>query len=128
MTKTTTKGIIVSVETNFHGIQERNKQELFLFEYYIVIENTSTNTVQLNSRHWEIHDSLSYTEIVEGEGVVGQQPILKPSQKHAYKSHCILRSNCGSMTGHYNMIDLDNNVFFKAKIPTFQLQASSILN
>lgn len=128
MFETTTQGIKISIETHFYGMQERNKQQHFLFEYYITIKNTSTNTVKLNSRYWEIYDSLNHTEIVKGDGVVGQQPVLKSGEKHAYKSHCILRSNCGSMSGYYNMIDLDTNTIFKAEIPTFQLQADSILN
>lgn len=128
MTKEITKGIKVSVNSVFCGVQERNYQKHYLFDYYITIENLSPNTVQLSSRYWEIHDSLNYTEIVEGDGVIGLQPVLKQGEKHAYKSHCILLSNCGSMRGYYNMIDLDKKVTFKAIIPQFQLQTEAILN
>ncbi|NIJ43569.1 ApaG protein [Wenyingzhuangia heitensis] len=128
MTEATTQGIKISVNSVFCGMQERNQQKHYLFDYYIIIENLSPNTVQLFSRHWEIYDSLNQTEIVEGEGVVGIQPILKSGERHAYKSHCILLSNCGSMKGYYNMLDLDKKTTFKVEVPRFQLQTDSILN
>lgn len=128
MIEAITNGVKISVNAVFCGVQERNQQKHYLFDYYIVIENLSDDTVQLFSRHWEIHDSLNYTEIVEGEGVIGVQPILKRNERHAYKSHCILLSNCGSMKGHYNMLNLSQNKIFKVEIPQFQLQTDSILN
>ena len=128
MIEAITQGIKVSVKTVFCGIQERNQQKHFLYDYYICIENLSEETVQLHTRHWEVFDSLNGPEFIDGEGVVGQQPILKANEKHTYKSHCILRSNCGSMKGHYNMINIDQKKTFRATIPTFQLQTNSILN
>lgn len=128
MTEATTQGIKISVNSVFCGVQERNQQKHYLFDYYIVIENLSANTVQLHSRHWEIYDSLNYTETVEGEGVIGIQPTLKSGEKHAYKSHCILLSNCGSMKGYYNMVDFTNRTTFKVDVPQFQLQTEAVLN
>ncbi len=128
MTQATTQGVKVSVNSIFCGVQERNQQKHYLFDYYISIENLSTSTVQLHTRHWEIYDSLNHNEIIEGEGVIGMQPILKSGEKHSYKSHCILLSNCGSMKGFYTMIDLDLKKSFKVEIPKFQLQTESILN
>lgn len=123
-----TKGIKISVNTLFNGLQERNNRSHYLFSYYITIENMSEDTVQLFSRRWNIYDSLNETEIVEGEGVIGQQPVLEPGQKHTYRSHCILLSNCGSMAGYYNMLNLDEETSFRVKIPTFQLNTQAILN
>lgn len=128
MVEATTRGIKISVNTDFIGVQERNQQKHYLFDYYISIENTSVHTIQLFSRHWEIYDSLNQTEIVEGDGVIGIQPILKPGEKYAYKSHCILLSNCGSMKGYYTMINMDEAKSFNVIIPTFQLKTNSILN
>lgn len=128
MPETTTQGIKISVKTNFCGVQERNRQQHYLFDYYITIENLSPHTVQLYSRHWEIYDSLNHTEIVEGDGVIGQQPVLKSGEKHAYKSHCILLSNCGSMKGFYNMVNLDERLSFRVEVPSFQLLTESVLN
>lgn len=128
MTKAITQGIQVSVETHFCGMKQHLKQKHFVFDYFITIENLSLTTVQLLSRYWEIYDSLNQPEIVQGDGVIGQQPVLKPGQKHAYKSGCILSSNCGCMKGYYTMLDLEKNSIFSVKIPTFQLQTESILN
>jgi ApaG protein len=128
MIETTTQGIKISVTTVFCGIQEHNQQKHYLYDYYISIENLSPHTVQLSSRHWEIYDSLNHTEIIEGEGVVGVQPIIKPTEKHTYKSHCILLSNCGSMKGYYTMLNLDETKKFKAMIPSFQLLTKTVLN
>ncbi|MDO3695871.1 Co2+/Mg2+ efflux protein ApaG [Wenyingzhuangia sp. chi5] len=128
MTEATTQGIKISVNTVFCGVQERNQQKHYLYDYYISIENLSPHTVQLFSRHWEIYDSLNHTEIVEGDGVVGIQPILKSGEKHAYKSHCILLSNCGSMKGYYTMLNLDEKKTFRVTVPSFQLQTKSIMN
>lgn len=128
MTELITSGVKISVNSVFCGMQERNHNKHFLFDYYIVIENLSPSTVQLLARHWEIYDSLNYTEVVKGDGVIGLQPILKSGEKHAYKSHCILLSNCGSMKGYYTMVDLKSNQIFKVKIPKFQLQTETILN
>ena len=128
MAHATTQDIKITVNSIFCGTQERNQQNHYLFDYYIRIENFSKHTIQLHSRHWEIYDSLNQTEVVEGNGVIGMQPVLKPGEKHAYRSHCILISNCGSMKGHFNMINLDNKTIFKVQIPHFQLQTESILN
>ena len=128
MTQAITKGVKISVNSVFCGIQERNQKKHFLYDYYIVIENLSPNTIQLVSRYWEIYDSLNYIETVKGEGVIGLQPVLKSGEKHAYKSHCILLSNCGSMKGYYNMLNLDKKSNFKVEIPKFQLQTDAILN
>lgn len=128
MAESTTQGIKISVKTIFCGLQERNHQKHYLYDYYVTIQNLSSDTVQLHSRYWEIYDSLNQTEIVKGDGVIGLQPILEPNQSHTYKSHCILLSNCGSMKGYYNMIDLDHKKYFKVKIPKFQLQTTCILN
>ncbi|NJB84074.1 Co2+/Mg2+ efflux protein ApaG [Wenyingzhuangia aestuarii] len=128
MTEATTQGIKISVNSVFCGVQERNQQKHYLFDYYIIIENLSPDTVQLFSRHWEIYDSLNQTEVVEGEGVIGIQPVLRSGERHAYKSHCILLSNCGSMKGYYTMLNLDKKSTFKVEVPKFQLQTDSILN
>jgi len=123
-----TKGIKISVNPIYKGIQERNNQAHYLFDYYISIENLSEQTVQLHSRHWEIYDSLNHTEVIEGHGVIGLQPILKTGEKHTYRSHCILLSNCGAMRGYYNMVNLDTQHVFRVTIPLFQLHTDALLN
>ena len=98
------------------------------FSYYITIENNSSETVQLTDRHWEIFDSLNTKEIVEGEGVVGQSPILEPQDVYTYKSGTFLQSNMGSMGGFFTMKNLATHKNFKVTIPTFQLSTLVSLN
>ena len=78
MVQQITKGIKISVEVVYDGPLQRNHFSYHNFSYYITIENKSLETVQLTDRFWKIYDSLNYTQIVEGEGVVGQPPVLVP--------------------------------------------------
>ena len=123
-----TKGIKISVQTTFKGTSMSNHTLYYAFSYTIIIENRSNETVQLTDRHWEIFDSLNQTEIVTGEGVVGQSPILKPSEKYTYTSGCFLTSNLGAMKGFYSMTNQVTFEQFKVMIPTFQLTNPLLLN
>lgn len=128
MVQQVTKGIKISVETTFEGTFYRNYKVQFAFGYKVTIENQSKDSVQLNSRHWKIHDSLNKAEIVEGEGVIGKKPVLKPGESHTYNSGCLLTSPFGAMEGHYNMVNFTNTGKFKVVIPTFKLNAPFALN
>ncbi len=128
MVQQITKGIKISVDTKYDGTMERNDMSYHVFSYFITIENKSNETVQLTERFWVILDSLNDTEIVEGEGVVGQTPILKPNDNYTYKSGCVLESNMGAMKGFFKMINLENSKPFKVIIPTFQLTTISLSN
>lgn len=128
MVQQVTNGIKISVETNFEGTSYRNYRLYYSFSYEITIENQSNDTVQLLDRHWKIFDSLNNTEIVEGSGVIGETPVLKPSEKHTYQSNCFLTSPIGSMKGFYNMVNFVTTKSFKVYIPTFQLMVSNIYN
>ncbi|WP_177762990.1 Co2+/Mg2+ efflux protein ApaG [Flavobacterium sp. I3-2] len=123
-----TKGIKISVKTSFEGTYFRNYKIQFAFSYEITIENQSKDFVQLNSRHWEIKDALNELEVVDGEGVLGQKPIIKPGGKHVYSSGCLLTSPFGSMKGYYNMINFSTTKKFKVVIPTFKLSAPFAIN
>jgi len=128
MVKQATRGIKISVKTKYQGASYRNGQILHNFSYFITIENTSEISVQLTRRYWKIFDSLNATEIVEGPGVVGQTPTLKPKDIYTYQSYCCLLSSMGSMSGYYSMTNLENNVTFRVIIPTFQLLTKALLN
>lgn len=128
MVEQITKGIKISVETKFNSISTRNNNAYYVFSYVITIENNSQQTVKLTDRFWKIYDSLNKTEIVSGEGVVGQTPTLKPNDIYTYSSGCFLQSNIGAMKGFYTMINLDNFEQFKVFIPTFQLTTPVLLN
>ena len=128
MVQQVTNGIKISVTSNFEGTSYRNYRLYYAFSYQVSIENQSNETVQLLERHWKIFDSLNDTEIVEGSGVIGKKPILKPSEIYTYRSNCFLTSPIGAMSGFYNMVNLATTKTFKVFIPTFQLMVSNIHN
>lgn len=123
-----TRGIKISVLTCFKGTYFKNHTLYFAFSYQITIENQSKDSVQLNTRHWEIFDSLNQQEIVDGDGVVGKKPVLKPGETHVYSSACLLLSPIGAMKGHFNMVNFTSTKSFKVEIPTFKLNAPFALN
>ena len=123
-----TQGIKISVLTSFEGTYFKNYKLNFAFSYMITIENYSKDTVQLVTRHWEILDSLNSLEIVDGEGVIGKKPVLKPGESHVYSSGCLLSSSFGAMSGHFNMINFTSTRNFKVAVPTFKLSAPFALN
>ena len=128
MVEQITKGIKIIVKTKYNGTSTRNGRQYYVFAYFITIENNSEQTVQLTDRFWQIFDSLNITEIVEGEGVVGQTPILKPNDNYSYSSGCFLESNLGSMKGFYTMQNIETLERFKVIIPTFQLSTPILSN
>ncbi len=124
----TTKGIKISVETYYHEKHSRPVEEKFVFVYQITIENKSNTTVQLLHRHWYIFDSNGVVREVEGEGVIGKQPILKPGESHQYVSWSPLQSEMGKMYGYYLMHDQVKNKNFKVPVPEFKLIAPFKMN
>ena len=123
-----TKGIKISAITNFEGTYFKNQTLHYAFSYEITIENHSKDSVQLITRHWEISDALKDTEIIEGEGVIGKKPMLKPGESHTYRSGCLLSSPFGAMLGYFNMINYTNTRNFRVIVPTFRLSAPFALN
>ncbi|MFY0630257.1 MAG: Co2+/Mg2+ efflux protein ApaG [Flavobacteriaceae bacterium] len=128
MVQQITKGIKISVKTSYDGTLYRNYRLYHNFSYYITIENKSQDTVKLTDRHWKIFDSLNATEIVDGEGVVGQTPVLEPQDTYTYKSGCFLFSTTGAMCGFFKMINFDTQEYFNVTIPPFQLSTPVSLN
>ena len=123
-----TKGIKVSVESSFEGTYYKESKLHYAFEYSVKIENQSKELVQLDSRHWVILDSLNEEVTVDGEGVIGKKPVLKPGQSHTYSSGCLLASPYGAMYGYYRMINLNSTKKFNVMIPVFKLSAPFSLN
>ena len=123
-----TRGIKVSIKTSFEGTYYKESKLHYAFEYIVKIENQSKELVQLNSRHWNILDSLNDDETVDGEGVIGKKPVLKPGEVHTYSSGCLLASPYGAMCGFYRMINLNSTRKFNVVIPTFKLSAPFALN
>jgi ApaG protein len=123
-----TRGIKISVKTIFEGTYFKNARLLYAFSYNITIDNHSKDSVQLTNRHWEIYDSLNAAEVVEGEGVIGKKPVLKPGESHTYNSGCLLSSPHGAMRGFYTMINFTTTRTFKVMVPSFKLNAPFALN
>jgi len=99
----------------------------FVFSYTITLTNNGDSTVQLLSRHWIITDSNNQVQEVRGQGVVGEQPVLKPGQSFGYTSGTVLSTPVGTMTGSYQMVTEDGTKF-DAPIPQFVLSVPRVLH
>lgn len=119
---TQAQGIVVRVAVNFLPEQSRIEAGKWFWVYHIRIENDSSQTVQLLTRHWRITDGRGAISFVDGDGVVGEQPILHPGQSHDYVSGCPLQTPMGSMEGHYGLRGEDGSEI-RAAIPFFPLAA-----
>ncbi len=128
MTTDTTKGIKISVVTEYMQEYSSPSQFHFVFTYRITIENRSEYTIQLLRRHWDIHDATHPKREVDGEGVVGKQPIIEPGQSHQYVSGCNLKSGLGRMTGNYLMEKVIDGSQFEVNIPEFNMVVPYRLN
>lgn len=123
-----TQGIKVSVETEYQPGYSSPSQYHYVFTYRITIENQSEYTIQLLRRHWHINDAGFMSREVEGEGIVGQQPILEPGQSHQYVSGCNLKSGIGKMHGTYLMERIMDGTKLQVNIPAFTMIAPLRLN
>ena len=117
-----TDGITVRVAVNFLPEQSRIEAGKWFWVYHIRIENETDEQVQLVSRRWRITDGNGEVSIVEGEGVVGEKPVLFPGGSHDYVSGCPLTTPQGSMEGYYTF-RRTNGTELKALIPFFPLAA-----
>ena len=122
-----TEGVTVRVAVNFLPEQSRVDAGKWFWAYHIRIENDSAQRFQLLSRHWRITDGRGNVNFVDGEGVVGEQPLLEPGQTHDYVSGCPLGTPQGSMEGHYTMQRPDGSLF-EVSIPFFPLAAPATAN
>lgn len=118
----TTEGITVRVAPNFLEEQSAVSQGRWFWSYHIRIENNGPEPVQLLTRHWKITDGRGQISHVDGDGVVGEQPVLAPGDSHDYVSGCPLPTPTGAMEGQYRFIREDGGTFL-AEIPKFQLLA-----
>lgn len=123
-----THGIKVSVQTDFHNEHSVAENNHYLFSYRISIENKSSATIQLISRHWYIFDSINERREVEGDGVVGEQPVIMPGEVFEYESACSLTTDIGKMSGSYLIERKIDRTRFEVIIPKFELVAPYRLN
>jgi ApaG protein len=123
-----TSGVKISVENFYQDDYSSPVESKFVFAYRITIENLNTFSIQLMRRHWFIVDSNTSIKEVEGEGVIGKQPLLHPGDVHQYISWSQLQSEVGKMYGYYLMKDMATEELFKVSIPEFKLIAPFKLN
>ena len=117
-----TKGMIVRVSVAYLADQSSPEAKRWFWSYHIRIENHGDEPVQLLTRHWKITDGRAMVNHVDGDGVVGEQPLLNPGESHDYVSGCPLGTPSGMMEGQYRFIRADGSTFL-AEIPRFQLLA-----
>jgi ApaG protein len=117
-----TRGIRVIVEPSYLREESRPQEGLYLFAYKVTLVNTGSEMIQLLSRHWIITDANGQTREVQGEGVIGQQPVLGPGVTYEYSSFSPLPTPMGKMRGSYLMKNLTSGETFKARIPLFFLR------
>ena len=123
-----TRGIKITVESKFEGSFLKEQILHHAFMYHITIENQSKDVVQLLSRHWKILESVNRPQYINGNGVVGKKPVLKPGQSHTYQSGSLITSPLGSMTGTYIMINFSTAKQFNVDVPNFKLSVPYLLN
>jgi len=119
--------IRVDVVTNYLEDQSSPSDSKFVFAYTITIRNEGSVAARLLTRHWVITDSNGKVQEVRGEGVVGEQPHLKPGEGFRYSSGAILETPVGAMQGSYHMVG-DDGVQWDAPIAPFRLAMPGLLN
>ena len=119
-----TEGMRVTVRPAYLHEQSRPAERQYVFIYHVRLENVSGRPAQLMSRRWLIHDSTGEDTNVEGDGVVGEQPLVGPGEIYQYHSFCVLKSPRGHMEGQYRFVRPDGSRF-EAQIPRFDLDAGA---
>jgi ApaG protein len=119
-----TEGIRVTVRPMYLPEQSEPVRGRFVFAYHIRLENVSDRAAQLLTRHWLIHDDAGPDSQVDGEGVVGMQPLLVPGGVHQYQSFCVLHGQTGWMEGRYGFVR-DDGTPFDVVIPRFELAVTT---
>lgn len=117
----------VEVKTSYIPEQSAPEQNRYVFAYTITIRNYGSMPAKLLSRHWIITDANGKVEEVRGEGVVGEQPYLKPGEGFRYTSGTVIATPVGSMQGSYHMI-ADDGSEFDTPIPVFSLSKPHALH
>lgn len=123
MVQKVTNDVNIMVETFYQSVHSNPVRGEYLFAYRITIENLGNVPVKLLRRHWHIADSNGEIREVNGDGVVGQQPVIAPGEQYQYVSSCNLSSDMGKMSGSYTMLDLYTKREMEVIIPEFVLVA-----
>lgn len=127
MNETDLNNIEVDVETRYIEDQSNPEQNYYVFAYTITIQNKGRQSAKLLTRHWVITDSNHKVQEVRGDGVVGEQPLLKPGEQFVYTSGTMLETAVGTMKGSYQML-ADDGSHFDATIDEFVLSTPRVLH
>jgi ApaG protein len=120
----TTEDIVVRVSPVYIDGQSSFMERRFVFGYFVRIANHGSESVQLLRRRWEIRDVNGRLDEIQGDGVIGEQPIIAAEAAHEYSSYCVLEAFEGSMEGSYTMLR-ENGETFEVEIPRFELKAAA---
>ncbi len=123
-----THGIEISVITHYYAEQSNPHLNQYFFVYQITITNKSDYTVQLLKRHWDITDANGRLRTVDGDGVVGETPVLEPNESYKYTSGCDFTTEVGKMSGYYTMQKMLDAKEFEVQIPEFIMVLPARLN
>ena len=127
MTNAQFNNIQVDVETRYIEDQSNPEKNYYVFAYTVTIQNKGDQSAQLISRHWVITDSNHKVQEVRGDGVIGEQPELKPGERFVYTSGTMLETSVGTMKGSYQM-KADDGSQFDATIDEFVLSTPRVLH
>lgn len=120
-------GIRVEVETTYLDEQSEPREHRYVFAYTITIRNEGSSAARLLTRHWLITDANGKVQEVRGDGVVGEQPYLRPGQGFRYSSGTVIETPVGAMQGSYQMVG-DDGLAFDAPIAPFRLAIPGVLH
>lgn len=127
MEKIDQHGVVIETQVNYLPEQSDEAGNRFVFSYTITITNLGSESAKLISRHWIITDAHNHVQEVRGQGVVGEQPLLKPSQSFEYTSGTVLTTQVGTMRGTYQM-QAEDGKEFEVAIPQFVLSVPRVLH
>ncbi len=128
MKEAITDGVSIKVAVHYRLESSEPEQNIFVFSYDVFIENQNDFSIKLLRRYWRITDAYGNVKEVEGDGVIGQQPVIMPQKGHEYSSWCPIPTELGSMEGYYLMERSIDKSQFKVYIPKFILVEHSLLN
>ncbi|MEC5317460.1 Co2+/Mg2+ efflux protein ApaG [Brenneria populi subsp. brevivirga] len=119
--------VCVQVQSFYVESQSQPDEERFVFAYTITVRNLGRHEVKLCGRYWLITNANGRQTEVQGEGVVGEQPVIQPGSEFQYTSGTILETPLGTMEGHYHMLDHQGDAF-QVAIPVFRLAIPSLIH
>ena len=119
--------VIVNAVSEYVPELSKQNDSNYYYLYEVTIQNKSRKKIKLLSRHWDISDGAGKKKRIDGDGVVGKNPIINPGEMFKYKSYCPLKTEFGFMSGFYTMKNEDGDVF-KVAIPEFPLVLNNVIN